>query len=314
MKSALIVSAATALFLAAGSSYAQKDAQGQGQAIVTIVPSHPSEQAIQVSQQDIKEIKVSGKPSQVTGWTSLRQQPLELILLIDSELSTDFGNQLNEINQFAKELPNNTQMAIAWMQNGNAILASPLSSDPAQITKGVHLPNGIAGGVNSSPYFSLDNLAKNWPSQDRHARREVLMISDGIDDYNPRFDPNDPYMQTAKDNSIRAGIVVYSIFWPDNDRLSRFGWTRQGGQNLLTELTEATGGTNFWQGTSSPVNIQPYFKDLRTRVENQYAIDFTAPARGKPSIESFSLELSVPSAKVDYPRQVLVVPSGQAEK
>ena len=53
MKSALIVSAATALFLAAGSSYAQKDAQGQGQAIVTIVPSHPSEQAIQVSQQDI---------------------------------------------------------------------------------------------------------------------------------------------------------------------------------------------------------------------------------------------------------------------
>jgi hypothetical protein len=234
-------------------------------------------------------------------------------VLISSDTRTSFGTQLNELNKFAQELPRNTKMAFAWMQNGRAVLSSPLSSDPGQIAKGIGLPSGM-GGANASPYFSLSDLAKNWPSQDRHARREVVMISDGIDDFNPHYDPNDPYVQTAINDCVRSGLVVYSIFWPDRDRLSRFGWEQDAGQNLLTQVTAATGGTNFWQGSGSPVTVQPYLQDLRRRIANQYALSFTAPSGNKPSVERLELKLSVPSGKVDAPQQVLVQPTAQAER
>lgn len=318
------VLAAAILVSTAGLSYSQSQniatdqrqaAEDQGVAIVTIVPSHDNnpEQRVQVSQQDIKELKVDGKVAQVTGWMPLQNQPLELILLISADTRTSFGTQLQEISHFAQELPPHTRMAVAWMQNGRAVLANPLSSDPAQINKSISLPPGIAG-ANASPYFSLSDLAKNWPSQSHHARREVVMICDGIDDYNPRYDPNDPYVQTAISDSVRAGLVVYSVFWPDRDRLSRFGWNQDAGQNLLTELTEATGGTNFWQGFGNPVTLNPYFKDLRVRFNNQYAVSFAAPAVSKPGIERFDFKMSVPSAKVDSPQQVLVEPNTQAQR
>ena len=307
--------------MVAATSYAQKqnndmsrDTQGQGQAIVTVIPSSNSdEHPIRVSRQDIREIKVAGKPSQVTGWIPLQNQPLELIVLIDDGTRVNFGNQLNEIKKFSQELPPKTQMAVAWMQNGRAVMGGPLSSDPAQIGKGVRLPSG-ALGANASPYFSLSDLAKNWPSQNRHARRVVLMICDGIDDYNPRYDPNDPYMQAAMKDAIRSGLIVYSIFWPDSGHLARFGWAQDAGQNLLTQLTEATGGINFWQGLDDPVSIDSYLKDLRKRVSNQYAISFTAPPTEKPSFERFDLKLTVPAAKVAAPQQVLILPNTQAAK
>jgi hypothetical protein len=317
----LLAVAATTLF-AAGISNAQSQnagsaqkqgMEGQGQAIITVVPSHSNdaERTIQISQQDVKEIKVAGKPSQITGWTSLRDQPLELVVLISSEARASFGNQLEQLTKFSQELPPQTLMAVAWMQNGRAVFASPLSSDPSQIAKGIHLPSGMSG-ANSSPYFSLSSLAKNWPSQNRHARREVVMITDGIDDLNPRYDPDDPYVHTAINDSVRSGLVVYSIFWPDRDRLARFGWAQDAGQNLLTQLTAATGGTNFWQGIGDPVALDPYLKDLRHRLNNQYAISFSAPLGNKPSVENFDLKISVPSAKVDTPKQVFVHPAAAA--
>jgi hypothetical protein len=325
MKPPFIVSAVATLLFLASASNAQaqgagatpnQSAEGRGQAIVTVMPSNSkdsAEQKIQITQRDIKEIKVAGKPSQVTGWIPLRDQALELILLIDSSTHSDFGNQLSGIKQFVQELPSHTQMSIAWMQNGRAVLASPLSSDPAEISKGIRLPSGMSG-ANSSPYFSLSDLAKNWPSQNRRARREVVMISDGIDDFNPRYDPNDPYVQAAINDSVRSGMVIYTIFWPDSGRLSQFGWAQDAGQNLLNQLAAATGGKNFWQGTGSPVSLDPYFKDLRLRLNNQYAVIFTAPMGSKPSVERFDFKLSVPSVKVDAPQRVLIQPITQAER
>src|ERR1700734_3475486 len=75
----------------------------------------------------------------------------------------------------------------------------------------------------SSPYFCLSDLAKNWPSADRSARREIIMITDGVDYYHLQYDPEDPYVQAAIDDSVRANLVVYSIYWRSTGPASR-GW------------------------------------------------------------------------------------------
>ena len=33
-----------------------------------------------------------------------------------------------------------------------------------------------------------------------------------------RYDPEDPYVETAVNDSVRAGLIVYSIYWKDMGR------------------------------------------------------------------------------------------------
>src|ERR1035441_10216472 len=112
---------AAGLMLVAAPAFPQN--QGQGRAIVTVLPSHAGEAASSVSPQDVK-IKVSGRPSSVTNVTALRGagNPLELVVLIDGSARSSLGSQLGEISHFVQEMPSNARMAIAYMANGRAHL------------------------------------------------------------------------------------------------------------------------------------------------------------------------------------------------
>ena len=300
--------------LLAGQAFAQKDTQpGQGRAVVTILPVQENGDVGPVSPQSLK-IKVDGKQSSVLNFTPLQEanSPVELVLLLDSGARTSLGTQFQDIQKFVGEMPPNMRMAIAYMENGRAAFASQLSSNPADVLKGLHVSTGFPGS-NASPYFCLSDLAKNWPSHDRTARRQVLMITDGVDNYDRRFDPDDPYVQTAINDSVRAGLAVNSIYWRDMGRFNSGLYATNAGQSLLSIVSQATGGKNYWQGLDNPVSIEPYFQDLRRRLNHQYELSFTAPSKGKPEVQSLKVDLHVPSTKVDAPQRVLVTGSVSAQ-
>ena len=278
-----------------------------GQTLVTILPKSGPDFIPAIPAPESLQLKIDGKETPVTSVTRAQgpADPIELVVLIDSAARGSIGNQLPSIKNFAKELPANTRMAVAYMANGRAVFSGPLSSDPAQIAAGIKLPPGPVG-VSGSPYFCLSDLARHWPSQDKSARREVVLISDGIDNYQPRYDPDDPYVQAAINDSIRAGLTVYSIYWKSQGELSRSPVISSGGQNLLQQVTDATGGYSYWQGLSNPVSFDPYFKDLRVRFEHQYRIRFQASGKNKPEVLSMKLKLSGTEAKLSAPQRVLV--------
>ena len=301
----LAVAIVAGTVLAALPAFAENQ-PGQGRAVVTVLPSQKNGNAGQIATQNLK-LKVNGKESTVTSFTPLQESnsPLELVLMLDQGARASIGTQFSEIETFVKEMPPNTRMAIAYMQQGRAVVSSPFSSNAADVLKGLHLSAGIPG-ENASPYFCLSDLAKNWPSHDRTARREVLMVTDGVDNYERRFDPDDPYVNGAINDSVRAGLVVYSIYWQNAGRVNSTGYESNAGQNLLLEVTQATGGNSYWEGLGNPVSFQPFFQDLRRRLNNQYELDFTAPSDGKPQVESMKVDIHVPSAKVAAPQKVLV--------
>jgi len=310
-KMALAMSLAAGALMVAAPAFPQNENEGRGQAVITVLPAHNSEAApASLSQQDL-QLKVNGKDTTITNWTPLRGQndQLEVVVLIDSSARASIGTQLNEIGGFVKNLPASAKVSIAWMVNGTAQLATPLTTDHQQALKGIHLPAGFPG-ASASPYFALSNLAQHWPSNDRGARRVVVMISDGIDYYNPRYDPEDPYMQASITDSVRAGLVVYSIYWQNQGRFDRSRYGTDAGQNLMLNVTQATGGNSYWQGYGNPVSFQPFFKDLERRLENQYEVAFTTPLKGKPDVASMKLKVNGISGKVDAPQQVFVARSG----
>jgi hypothetical protein len=298
---------AAATLLAAPLALAAQNQQGQGQAIVTVLPQKNA-QTPNISEQSLS-VKVDGKNSQVTRWQQFGpNSPVELVILIDGAARTSLGSQMNDIARFVQGLPANTNAAIAYMENGQAALTGPFTTDRAETLRGLHLTGGIPGS-SASPYFCLSNLAQHWPSNNRQARREVVMITDGVDYYDGarRFDPEDPYLQAATTDAVRAQLIVYSIYWRNAGRLDRTMGATDAGQNLLSQLTQATGGNNYWQGYGNPVSLQPYFEDIQHRLENQYELSFMAPASNKPQVESFKLKVNSPGSKVDAPQQVLVV-------
>ena len=220
---------------------------------------------------------------------------------------------MGDIERFVQGLPPTTAVGIAYMQNGNAVFSQPFTTDKAQALKALHLPAGSAGS-NASPYFCLSDLAKRWPSANRDNRREVVMITDGVDPYNLRFDPDNPYLQAAINDSVRAGLVVDSIYWHDDGRYDRGLYQNNSGQSLLSLVSQATGGKSYWQGAGNPVSFSPYLDDLGRRLQNQYELGFVAPAKSKPEIANLKVKLVMPNTKIDAPQKVVIVPGGVAKQ
>jgi hypothetical protein len=296
--SAVLMVVAGALLLAA-QAFAQN--AGQGRAVITVFAKH-SEVAPTVSQQDVS-VKVNGKDSTVTSWAPFKgaDDSLELVVLIDSG-ARNLGRQFEEMTHFIQGLGPHTKVAVGYMENGRAVMGGQLSLDHNQAVSELHLP---AGPI-SNPYFSLSDLAQHWPSNDRKARREVVMLTDGIDPNNQRFDPDDPYVKSAVNDSVRAGLVVYSIYWHSRSEAAENSMTATGGQSLMSELIEATGGTFYGLGTDNPVSFKPFFDDLMRRFASQYALDFTARLDRKPAIETFKLKVEGLGLQVTAPQQVYV--------
>jgi hypothetical protein len=298
------------VLLSAGTLYASSErALGNGQAIITVESKDENKPA--PLDPGTLRLRIDGKAATVTGLQSLDSPatPVELVVLIDNGLRSSIGNQLSEITAFVREIPSQTRVAIAYMENGRAVFASPLTADAKVAEKGIRLPGGMPGS-SASPYFCLSDLAKNWPSSDVNARRIVVMISDGIDPYNPRFDPDDSYMQRSIQDLIHAGIQVNSFVWADSRNRS----FSQDGQSLLIMVSDATGGKVYGEGFNSPVSFQPFFSALRKELRNQYRIRFTAPLGSKAEILRMELKTSGTSAKLVAPQQVLVTPGAAALK
>lgn len=274
---------------------------GRGQAVVTILARH-NEVAPTVLQQDVS-VKVNGKDSTVMGWQPFKgaNDGLELVVLIDSG-ARNLGRQFEEIRNFIQGLSPHTKIGVGYMQNGTVFIAGPLSADHKQVAEELHLPGGGA----TNPYFSLSELAQNWPSHDRGVRREVLLLSDGVDPENRRFDPDDPYVQTAIRDSLRAGLVVYTVYWHTRTDGGDSSLNLNGGQSLLNELTGATGGYSYWSGEGNPVSFQPFFEDVTRRFDNQYGLEFGARLDRKPEVETLKLKVEGIGLQVTAPQQVFV--------
>lgn len=261
------------------------------------------------------QVQVGGKSTPVAGLVPLRGERagLELVILIDGAARTSIGTQFGDIERFVNSLPPTTSVGIAYMENGRALFSQPLTTDKAQALKSLHLPVGTPA-VSASPYFCLSDLAKHWPSNDRENRREVVMITDGVDPYNLRFDPDNPYVQSAIEDSIRAGLIVHSIYWHNQGRYDRSLYQNNAGESLLDEVTQATGGKAYWQGIGNPVSFAPFFDDLNRRLQNQYELGFDAAVKPKPEIVSLKVKLHEPEVKIDAPQRVLVAPEGVAQQ
>jgi hypothetical protein len=233
---------------------------------------------------------------QVTDWVPAQgdHAGLELFILLDDSSNTTIGNQLNDIRKFIEGQPESTQIGVAYMRNGSAHIEQKLTADHALASKAIRLPAGIVGG-NASPYFSLTDLVKHWPQSNN--RREVIMVSDGIDRYYGSGDLLDPYLSAAIEDAQKAGIIVSAIYTPGIGHFGHSYYRTYWGQIYLSKVAEETGGESYYIGfTGPPVAFAPYLNDLANRLTHQYLLTFVAKPGKKAGLRSVKITTEVPNA------------------
>ena len=232
----------------------------------------------------------------VTDWVPLvgDHAGVQLFVLIDDASNSSLDSQLRDLKQFINDQPATTAIGIGYMRDGSTEIVQNLTADHAQAGKALRLPIGDPG-ASPSPYFSVVDLIKKWPESP--LRREILMISDGID----RFygsGPNDPYVDSAVEAAQKAGIIIYSIYSPGVGHYSHSLWRTNWGQNYLAQVSDQTGGESFYYGFGPAVSFVPYLDDLSHRLTHQFLVVFIPKQEKKPGLRQVRLRTEVPNAEL----------------
>lgn len=274
--------------------------------LVTVEPRHGS--AVPVINQDEVMVYEGHDRDKVTEWIPAQgdHASLDLFLLMDDSSGEGIGSRLDDIRQFINAQPASTKIGVAYMQNGIARVEQNLTDDHAQAAKAMRLPLGEAG-INASPYISLSDLVKRWPAG--APRREVVMITDGIDRYYDIGDLQDPYLASAVDDAVRAGIIVSAIYNPGAGHFAHSYWQSYWGQIYLSQLADKTGGEAYYIGfTGAPVAFAPYLNDVGQRLTHQYFLTFLAKPPKKAGWQSVRLGTEVPKVDLISAGRVYVSP------
>ena len=269
--------------------------------LVVTAEGHRQKEVPEIQKQDV--IVHQGKETvSVLDWEPARAG-LQLMVLIDDGADSDLGLQLNDLRKFMRQQPASTEIGVDYMRNGMVISAHALTSDHDAAAKSLRLPIGQAGAV-ASPYVALTDLIKKWAPF--AGRREVLMVTSGIDGLYSGFDLQNPYLMKAIDDAQRAGILVHSIYYPGAGRVGRSFYNVNLGQSYLSRLGDETGGEPYWQGFQSPVSFAPYLDDLSKRLANQYQVTFTPKSVEKSEFQQVKVRTEKSGAELTAASRVWV--------
>ena len=249
---------------------------------------------------------------------------LQFFVLVDETCDTSIGNNLNDLRDFINAQPQSTMVGVAYMSNATVQILQNLTVDHAAAAKAVRLPRGNLSAMDS-PYLSLISLVSSWPQQ--NVRRQVLMVTDGIDrlrgertspmpgrpgrSLGPRTMPTISVdADRASNASQRAGVIVHSIYSPGVGRLGRNAWEAQLGQAGVAKIADETGGEYFALGTQAPVSFKPFLDRLQRIFNNQYFLVFQAIPQRREGLQRVNISTKVANADIASANNVWV-PAGK---
>ena len=248
-------------------------AQSTGQILVTVQSKHNGDKVAPLSATDL-QIKIEGKQVAIKDLHPATDEQVELVLLLDATNGRDM-TLLNDLASLIRVLGPKVRCSVAYMISGQAVFAGPLTNDPMTVLHQLR----VQTLPSSSAYFSIADLARHWPSSAQHVRREVIMVTDGVEPYmNGFFDPSNQYVATAIDEASRAGLTVHTMFWirtASNLTANSYYFVAQ---QYMQLVSDGTGGSNYGTGNTAPVTLLPFLEDVLRKMNNQYRVVFELPA------------------------------------
>jgi hypothetical protein len=202
--------------------------------------------------------------------------PLNIAILMQDDLISQVGNELNITRDFIRALPPGSRVMVGYVTAGMLQVRQPFTTDLDMAARSLRIPRSSTGGSPFNPYVEvIDALRRfdgNWKG-----RNVVLLISDGLDTSHGFDVSASGYtldLQRAITEANRRNVAVYTFYAPSVGLTSRSRLAASYGQSSLNRLADATGGRAFFQGTTGFVTFDSYFRRLRQMLNETYARAF----------------------------------------
>ncbi len=263
-------------------------------------------------------VSVNDHKEPLSSWAPVDPGNAQVALLIDDGLRESVGRELGNLRKFIGTLPPGVEIFVGYLTHGSVEAEQTFTADHALAASTLRLPEGLPG-ASASPYLCLSDFVKKWPGANsssapldpamasKRKARFVLMLTNGVDPYNGGtsvMNQDSPYVANAVKDAQRAGVAVYSIYFGDAG--IRGGSADFSGQSYLSQLTGATGGINYYEGTGNPVSMAPFLEEFQHAVAETYIATFVAPASGNPQRDLVRVKFSAPNTKLHAPEEVRV--------
>ena len=244
-------------------------------------------------------VKENNEEQQILSIRSVSNNPLSLAILIQDNLSSTFNLEIKKLAEFIKRLPKGSRVMIAYLRGGNIQIRQKFTDDLEKAAGALRIVTGSAASAPSSPYEGVREALERFSGLPS-GRRAMLLISDGLDAFNPS-----PTQSIELDRAIlraqRSSVAVYSFYSTTNFTEGNSGILSLQAQGSLNRLADETGGRAFFQGTQAPVSFDPFFRDLSTALSRQFALTYlsTNMKKGLYRVQVFSTN---PEVKIEHPK------------
>lgn len=248
-------------------------------------------------------VKENNDQQEILSIRSVSNTPLALAILIQDDLNSKVNLHLNNIKKFIRNLPIGSRVMVAYLRSGKLQVRQKFTKKLDKAAKSIRIVVSNPAVAPRNPYDGVYSALKRFDGLPT-GRRAILLLSDGLDISNG-ISSSSPGLSDDLDRAIlsaqRKSVAVYSFY--SSASFTQSGNTRLvlNGQGSLQKISEETGGRAFFQGTFTPVNFQPFFRDLNLALNRQFALTYlsTHMKKGYHKVEVISTN---PEVRIEHPK------------
>jgi hypothetical protein len=268
-----------------------------------------------LTQADIGEIRIGGKPATITSITPVFKGPntLQLMVVLDSMQMIGGKGQFDDIRKFFDQMPPNVEIGVGYLLQGNVKITQPFTTDRklagAALIEKTREEAANPKMDNGNSFQCLRQLAAHWPNGDPTKLRAVLMFTDGIIRSNGQSQGGDqlnPDVEGASQSLQRFGVIPYPFFYLDFPAVdpNRNEGGQLEGQTNFSQLAADTGGEALWEGQFSPGSFFPLLDKLYSVLQGSVVVTVSAPG-GPGKYQRVDVKSNRPDIKILSPDNVM---------
>lgn len=194
--------------------------------------------------------------------------PMNLAILIQDDLISRVGNELDVTKEFIRSLPDGSQVMVGYITSNSLQVRQKFTTDMETAAKSLRVNIGHESASSYDPFNQVLEALKYFDKESKN-QNAILLISDGLD-VSEGSDSISILTSTDLERSIKRAneknVTIYSFYAPSVGLSSRDRNLALLGQSALVKLSDKTGGKAFFQGTTSFVTFDSYFERLRKEI------------------------------------------------
>lgn len=229
------------------------------------------------------KITEDGRPQDIKVFERQSEQPLSIILAIDTSESTykDRALEQDAGKRFVHAiLRPQDQMSLIQFATDVHMLVD-FTNKPNQLDHGLNsLKAGEATALYEAIYLGSQELAK------KQGRKVLVLVSDGGDTVKSTT------YQQAYEQAIRSEVMIYSII---DVPIESSAGRDLGGEHALITLAEDTGGKSFYADAGG---LDKAFAKVSDDLRTQYLIGYY-PRKQVPGLDFHRVGVTIPRATSD---------------